>query len=179
MLLIIVKAPWGHIRLFGQPKNFQLSQKYHKFKRTQVKSKCCNEKVTMEGCLSWTTLQILFVKGEGRTSFLSKTINDLLILKCYYLWIKMRSSVNVITIPRGQNSHYQILISIPPPIKQANRISIFEKSIGKVSTNPDTALRWWNYWNIKQRPEVRRLFSHYSSVLWAVTEQVYYVLSIL
>ena len=26
MLLIIVKAPWGHIRLFGQPKNFQLSQ---------------------------------------------------------------------------------------------------------------------------------------------------------
>ena len=50
----------------------------------------------MEGCLLWTTLQILFVKG--RTSFLSKTINDLLILKFCYLRTKMRSSLNANTI---------------------------------------------------------------------------------
>ena len=76
------------------------------------------------------------------------------------------------------SSEGKIHISIPPPIKQAIRISIFEKSIGKVSTNPDTALRWWNYWNIKQLPEVKRLFSHFPSALWAVTEQVYYLCAV-
>ena len=34
-----------------------------------------------------------------------------------------------------------------PTTNQASNenLSIFEKYIGKVSTNPDTALRWWNY----------------------------------
>ena len=107
MLLIIVKAPWGHIRLFGQPKNFRLSQMNITKVRTQVKSKCSKEKVTMEGCLLWTTLQILSVKGEGRTSFLSKTINDFLFLKFCHLRIKMRSSLNVNTI---SSSHMIYLV---------------------------------------------------------------------
>ena len=70
----------------------------------------------------------------------------------------MRSSLNVITISPTHIIYVMIYFLHPqsakfslsnpnfyPTTNQAsNQNSIFEKSIGKVSTNPDTALRWWN-----------------------------------
>ena len=50
------------------------------------------------------------------------------------------------------------------------QLSIFKKSIGKISANPDTALRWWNHWNIKQLLEVKRSLSLLFLLLWAIKE---------